>query len=95
MSRGHRSGRWVRVTLNALFALYGDTCRRCLATIDRSLSGLHPLGPTIGHVIALADGGTDHLENLRPEHRSCNLRAGRRAGPIAGEPEPAARIVAP
>jgi hypothetical protein len=95
MSRGHRSGRWVRITLNALFAIHGDRCGRCLAPIDRRLSGLHPLGATIGHRIALADGGTDHLENLRPEHRICNLRAGRRDVPIATEPEPRARLVTP
>lgn len=32
---------------------------------------------TAGHVIPLAEGGTDDLANLRAEHESCNKRAGR------------------
>lgn len=91
----HRSGRWVRVTLNALYSMHGYRCGRCLGWIDPTLSGLHPLGGTIGHVTPLFDGGSNHLENMRPEHRRCNLSAGRRDVPIATEPEPAARIVTP
>lgn len=85
----------MRITLRVLYTIHGYRCGRCLRWIDPTLSGLHPLGGTIGHVRPLADGGTDHLENLRPEHRTCNLSAGRRDAPIATEPEPVARIVAP
>lgn len=56
----------------------GLTCRRCGDPIDHTLSGLHPLGLTVGHVLAVRDGGTDAWDNLAPEHRSCNL-AGRQA----------------
>lgn len=54
------------------------TCRRCLDPIDLTLSGLHPMGLTVGHVLAVRDGGTDAPDNLAPEHRSCNL-GGRQA----------------
>lgn len=95
MSRAHRSGRWVRITLRVLYTMHGARCGRCLAPIDVRLSGMHPLGGTIGHVRPLSEGGTDHLENLRPEHRACNLRAGRRDVPVSTEREPSARIIAP
>jgi 5-methylcytosine-specific restriction endonuclease McrA len=32
-----------------------------------------PLGLTLGHIVARAQGGADTLPNLRPEHRACNL----------------------
>ena len=28
------------------------------------------------HIVPVAQGGTDHLSNLRPLHRSCNRKAG-------------------
>lgn len=40
----------------------------------------HPQAFTVGHIIALAEGGTDEIENLRPEHHSCNTSAGARLG---------------
>jgi hypothetical protein len=42
------------------------------------LSGLDPMGPTLGHIVPMAEGGTDDLDNLRLEHRKCNLAAGKR-----------------
>jgi 5-methylcytosine-specific restriction endonuclease McrA len=95
MSDRHRSGRWVRVTLGYLYQAHGHRCGRCLGWIDPKLTGMHPLGGTIGHVVPLSQGGTDHLENLRPEHRRCNLSAGRRDVPVAVEAEPVARPVRP
>ena len=55
------------------------TCRRCGEAIDPSLSGLHPLGLHVGHILAVADGGSDAWANLAPEHNRCNVRANRRA----------------
>lgn len=52
------------------------TCGRCGRPIDKRLPGTHPLGLTVGHIVAVRNGGTDELHNLRPEHRSCNLHAG-------------------
>jgi 5-methylcytosine-specific restriction endonuclease McrA len=52
---------------------YGLTCRRCGEPIDPLLSGLHPRGLTIGHVIPARAGGRAELANVRPEHRACNL----------------------
>ncbi len=44
-----------------------------------------PLDPTrisVDHIVALADGGSSDLENLRPVHPRCNSRrgAGRKRG---------------
>jgi 5-methylcytosine-specific restriction endonuclease McrA len=55
----------------------GAVCRRCGKAIDLRLSGLHPDGLTIGHVIAVDDGGSDADDNLAPEHRRCNGAIGR------------------
>lgn len=37
---------------------------------------------TAGHIVALEEGGDNSLRNLRPEHESCNKRAG--AGMVNG-----------
>lgn len=59
----------------------GTICRRCGSPIDMLLSGLHPDGPTIGHIVSRRDGGTDDPRNLGLEHRRCNLAAGARPDP--------------
>ncbi|WP_374759272.1 hypothetical protein [Trueperella pyogenes] len=30
---------------------------------------------SIGHQLPQAKGGSDHIDNLRPEHLTCNVRA--------------------
>jgi 5-methylcytosine-specific restriction endonuclease McrA len=45
------------------------------------LGGMHPDGPTLGHIIPAAQGGTDEDANLGLEHRRCNLAAGPRPTP--------------
>jgi 5-methylcytosine-specific restriction endonuclease McrA len=44
--------------------------------------------PTRGHIIALANGGSNDPSNFQAEHRSCNLRKGANADP---EPKRASR----
>lgn len=52
-------------------------CWRCLDPIDRSLKFPDPMSATVGHVIALADGGSwGHPDNCHAEHFVCNNRAG-------------------
>ena len=77
----HRGGRRVGLTVRLLRARDGDLCRRCGQAIDFGLSGLEGTGPTIGHVIPAAAGGSDALRNLGLEHRVCNLAAGARRDP--------------
>jgi hypothetical protein len=59
----------------------GILCRRGDGPIDMSLSGMHPDGPNLGHIIPASQGGTDDLANLGLEHRRCNLAAGPRLTP--------------
>lgn len=47
-------------------------CHLCGDAIDYQLPYLHPMEFTVDHVIPLARGGSDTLENKAPAHRSCN-----------------------
>jgi 5-methylcytosine-specific restriction endonuclease McrA len=76
VSRLHKGGHRRNVALALVLARDGRRCRRCDRGIQRGLSGLHPMGPTLGHIIPASLGGSDELSNLAPEHRSCNLAAG-------------------
>ena len=93
-SRIHVGG-WVmrqaRTRLLRACALGGipPVCNRCDRLIDPTLSGLHPDGATVGHIIPVIRGGTDAYENLALEHRRCNLAVGARVAP------PAATVVEP
>ena len=67
-----------------IFDLYGLNCHLCNLPIDflapRNVKkegwqlGLH-----IDHVIPIANGGSDTLDNVRPSHAKCNLKKGNRA----------------
>ena len=52
------------------------TCHLCGAPVERGLSGMHPEGPTIDHLIPLSLGGLDLLHNVALAHRTCNTRRG-------------------
>jgi 5-methylcytosine-specific restriction endonuclease McrA len=53
-------------------------CWRCGSYVDQELPPTDRMSRTVGHIVALADGGAPYaLDNLRLEHRSCNSRAGR------------------
>ena len=56
-------------------------CARCHVIIDPALSGLHPDGATVGHIVPVSRGGDDSFDNLQLEHRRCNLHAGARMAP--------------
>jgi len=83
-SRLHNGGQAKRTALELVIQRDGPWCWRCSGWIDKRLSGNHPRGATLGHVIAVAAGGTDDLSNLAPEHRVCNLNG----APSAGDPAP-------
>lgn len=52
------------------------TCHICAKKVRRGLSGLHPDGPTIDHLVPLSAGGDDLAYNVALAHRQCNVRRG-------------------
>ena len=83
----------VPYTESQALELYGKTCHLCNLPIDLTATrqpgkpgwerGLH-----IDHVVPLANGGPDIIENVRPAHGLCNLRKGAKMGNIQDEFEP-------
>lgn len=49
-------------------------CHICGEAIDYSLPHLDPRAFVIDHVVPLAKGGSDSLENVRAAHRGCNSK---------------------
>lgn len=58
----------------------GEPCWLCGEPIDLDLPPTHPKAFTADHVDAIANGGR-LLGELRPAHRACNSRRGRRRTP--------------
>lgn len=79
-----KGGGPITVTLEELGIRDGWVCvwsrnRLCLArskVIDPELSGRHPEGATLEHLIPLSDGGTNAASNLAVSHRACNVKRG-------------------
>lgn len=59
-----------------VFERDGWLCHLCGEGIDRTLSGLDRMGPTVDHLIPLAEGGEHSYANVAAAHRSCNSRKG-------------------
>lgn len=51
-------------------------CALCGQPIDYSLHHLDPMAFTVDHIVPLAKGGTDTLDNKQPAHRRCNRTKG-------------------
>ena len=47
-------------------------CHLCGADIDYSAGYLDPESFTIDHIIPIARGGADHIDNIAAAHRKCN-----------------------
>ncbi|QFG10080.1 HNH endonuclease [Mycobacterium phage IdentityCrisis] len=47
-------------------------CYHCGEPIDYDAHHLDPLSFTIDHLKALANGGSDTIDNIVPSHRKCN-----------------------
>lgn len=68
-------------TEEQVLLFYGTKCHICKIAIDLSaprwsaVKGFE-LGLHIDHLVPLAKGGSDTLENVRPAHAVCNLRKG-------------------
>lgn len=71
--RGARAGTYA---LREIGERDGWRCHLCRTKVDASLSGRHPDGPTIDHLVPLADGGKDEPMNVAIAHRRCNVRRG-------------------
>lgn len=54
----------------------GARCHICGKRVDMKMSGMAPKGPTVDHLIPVADGGTNDPANLALAHRDCNVRRG-------------------
>lgn len=48
-------------------------CHLCGKRVRMSLSGMHPKGPTIDHLIPVSQGGIDERKNVALAHRQCNI----------------------
>jgi 5-methylcytosine-specific restriction endonuclease McrA len=60
----------------------GDPCFRCGQPINYTLSGRHPYGPTVDHILSIAEH-PEYAYNetlLAVSHRQCNLRYGASLG---------------
>lgn len=58
----------------------GAPCAVCGGPFRWDVIWYHSKAFTAGHIIPIVEGGTDELENLRPEHHACNTSAGGRLG---------------
>lgn len=60
-------------------------CGICGGHIDYTLRSPHPMSFEVDHITALANGGTDSLDNKQASHRKCNRdkwhRLGEQLGP--------------
>ena len=66
-------------TAELILELYGTDCHICKEPIDLTAPRL--VGQTgwqrslhLDHVLALANGGSDLIENIRPSHALCNVK---------------------
>lgn len=69
---GSRSVNLMELT----YANYEPTCHLCGEWINTELTGNY--GPSVDHIIARSNGGTDDLPNLKPAHTLCNSIRGNR-----------------
>jgi endogenous inhibitor of DNA gyrase (YacG/DUF329 family) len=75
-SKSKRCGQ-VRKSVQAqVLARHGWWCHICNNLIDPNLGRLDRMAMTMDHLIPVALGGTDDVDNLKPAHRSCNSSRG-------------------
>lgn len=78
MSRGGSTRQWRKLRLYVA-ARDGLVCRRPLCECggaELTLERRQPNSFTLGHIVPVIHGGTDHPENLRPECARENYREG-------------------
>ena len=77
MTRAMSGGR-ARKMKKLLLSVYGAKCYKCGKPIDLNIEYPDPFSFSIGHQQAVSKGGNDSVDNLRPEHLGCNIKAGNR-----------------
>jgi len=71
-----------KYTVEQVLMLYGTNCHICQKPIDFNVSKVAGIGDNwqnglhIDHVVAIVNGGSDTLDNVRPSHALCNLKKG-------------------
>lgn len=71
--RGRTGRPWRRLVRT--YCPPGSVCAWCGELILFGLRPRHPLGPSLDHITALADGGHPTAPwNLQPMHLGCNVR---------------------
>lgn len=55
-----------------VFARDNWVCQLCFRPVDRDAPATDPEGPTIDHVVAIANGGADVPDNVQTAHARCN-----------------------
>lgn len=69
LSRKHRH----RYSARALALRDGARCGICGTDVDMDLPWPNALSPSVDHVVARSDGGTDDPTNLQLAHLRCNM----------------------
>lgn len=72
-------GQTTRLRLGELGERDKWVCQLCGGQVLESLSGMHPDGPTVDHIVPLSRGGWDGWDNVQLAHRRCNLAKGNRS----------------
>lgn len=72
-------GQTTRFRLGELGERDGWRCALCGGQVLESLSGMHPDGPTVDHIVPLSRGGWDGWDNVQLAHRRCNVAKGNRS----------------
>lgn len=68
----HRAVERRPYSRHSIFERDGWRCKLCGKRVRRTVDVLHPLAPTIDHIIPLAAQGADAPENVQCAHRLCN-----------------------
>lgn len=96
-TRGRRTrkdltGAAYRARRAHVIAASGGICYLCGKAVNLELSGRHPDGPTVDHVISAAMGGdVSDISNLRLAHQRCNRAKGTKLPSQVTQPETPSR----
>lgn len=63
----------IRDRHRSIIAKAKPSCAICGEPIDYQLPHLDPMAYVVDHIVPLAKGGTDTIDNKQAAHRSCNL----------------------
>lgn len=65
------------ITISKLKERDGDKCLICnKKVLKNNVSGYHKLNATVGHIIAMCNGGNHTMQNVQLECMECNIKKG-------------------